>query len=103
VLDAFVAAHPAFPDAQEKLYAARLFYADALLDADDAEGAIRQLAAASALLPQRPEANDKLVALMPTPTPTPTPRPAVAPATQPKPAAPPPNRSAPPPVAPLLP
>ena len=101
VLDAFVAAHPAYPASQEKLYAARLFYADELLAADNLDEAVAQLSAASAMLPQRPEASQTLVALTPTPTATPPAR--VAPAPQPKPVAPAPPRSDPPPFAPLRP
>jgi serine/threonine-protein kinase len=70
VLRAFLAAHPGFAAGQEKLYAAYLFYADELLATGDVDGAIQQLEASTALLPDRVEAKQTLVALTPVPTPT---------------------------------
>jgi hypothetical protein len=95
LLSAFVAAEPGFSPGQDKLYAARLFYADELLAAGNLDGAIEQLDAANTLLPQRPEAKQTLVAL--TPTPTAAPPPVVVPPPQTKPVAP---RPPPPPLRP---
>ena len=82
VLEPFVAAHPDFAAAQDKLYAARLFYADQLLSNGEADAAAAQLAAADALLPQRPEARQTLVALTPTAAPTAAPAAAARATTQ---------------------
>jgi tetratricopeptide (TPR) repeat protein len=97
LLDAFRAAHPGFGPGEEKLYAARLFYADELLAAGDLDGAVDQLDAAQALLPERPEATQALVALTPTPTTTTSPPRVVNPPSAPRPIQP---RPAPPPLRP---
>jgi hypothetical protein len=115
LLRAFVTAHPGFAAGEEKLYAAYLFYADELRETGDVDGAVKQLEAGSALMPQRSEAKLALVALTPTPTavpapaqfaPKPQPAAPTQPRTQPLPAAPAPAppqqqpRPAPPPLTP---
>jgi serine/threonine protein kinase len=117
VLRAFLQDHPGFVAGEEKLYAAYLFYADQLLETGDVDGAVKQLEAGNALMPQRTEAKLALVALTPTPTAAPAapqfaPKPQPAAPTQPRtqpipaqqPAAPAPApaqpRPAPPPLTP---
>jgi hypothetical protein len=101
LLNAFLAAQPGFAPGQDKLYAARLFYADELLAAGDVDAALEQLDAANTLLPQRPEAKQTLVALTPTATATATtPPPVFVPPPQTKPAPPVQPRPTPPPLRP---
>jgi serine/threonine-protein kinase len=113
LLSTFVAAHPGYAAGEEKLYAARLFYADELISAGDVDAAIAQLEAANVLRPLRPEANQTLVALTPTatavppaapvaPASVPKPQPA-APVQQPRPAQPAPAQQPPPAPPPLRP
>jgi hypothetical protein len=100
----FVDDHPEFEPAQEKLYAAHLFFADQLLTEGRVDEAVEQLESARAVLPNQPAAQQTLVAL----TPTATPRPSLpSPPAQPTPAtrvvskpAPQPNPPLPRPVAP---
>ena len=100
----FVDDHPEFEPAQEKLYAAHLFFADQLLTEGRVDEAVKQLESARAVLPNQPAAQQTLVAL----TPTATPRPSLpSPPAQPTPAtrvvskpAPQPNPPLPRPVAP---
>ncbi len=81
LLRTFLDAHPGFAPGEEKLYAAYLFYAEDLLATGDVDGAVQQLNAAEALLPQRPDARQTLVALTPLPTATTAP-PAIVPKPQ---------------------
>ena len=77
MLSAFVAAYPDYQPAKDKLYIARLFYAQALVDVGDTNDAVAQLQSAQSLQPDRHEADAALVALTPTPVPSPTPAPVV--------------------------
>jgi hypothetical protein len=66
----FVATHPDFQPAREKLYAARVSYAEQLLSDGQISLAIEQLESADSLSPERPEAREELLALTPVPTPS---------------------------------
>jgi hypothetical protein len=91
ILEAFHTRFPSHSAAADKLYAALVEYARALVDQDDPAGAVAPLQEARALDPAREEALRALLQL----TPTPTPNIAVAP-----PAATPPRRPPLPPQRP---
>lgn len=72
LLEAFLAEHPDYGPARDKLYAALLFQAQALFEQGQVGEAIALLQRAQALLPDRGEAPGALQALTPTPTPAPS-------------------------------
>ncbi len=67
LLDAFLAKYPNYGPAKDKQYAALLSYAGALAQVGDLTQSTTLLLRAEALLPDRPEARDALLALTPTP------------------------------------
>ena len=94
LLDAFVARYPEHEPARDKLYAALVEHARALIEQGAASEAVAELTRADELLPERVEAPSVLAALTPTataplqaqpPAPDPAPRAAV-PQTAPRPA-----------------
>ena len=115
LLDAFVARYPEHEPSRDKLYAALVEHARALVEQGAASDAVAELTRADELLPERVEASSALAALTPTATapleaqqPAPRPAPRAAPQTAPRPAPqtappripPPPSVASRPPAAP---
>jgi hypothetical protein len=70
-VEEFVALHPDFAPAKDKLYAALTEYAKSLIEQDQSDAAAAALMRAQALLPERSEAFIVGKALTPTPVATP--------------------------------
>ncbi len=93
-LEQIMGVDPGYRDARQKLYALLIAKADRLLAGGDRDGAFPVLTRALELIPDGPEARQRLATYTPTPAPAPPPQPQPAPRTQPAPQ-PPPSRPAP--------
>jgi tetratricopeptide (TPR) repeat protein len=69
IIDLFRGQHPSYRPADEKLYAALVFYGEQLVRERKTDDAIKQFVRAQALFPARGEAGSALRALTPTPAP----------------------------------